>query len=275
MKNVAIIGCGYVGTSLALFWKKKNYNITATVSQVKQSKTLSKIIPKTIIAKGTDKSIIEKLIAENDIILLTVSTSFSQNFENTFLRTAQTLRQAALQSKQSKTLIYTSNCIVYGEHKGQWVDEKSPLHPITEQSKILIETEKTLLSLQEKKWKVCVFRLGEIYGPNREISKTVKQLDQQVLPGKGNQYTNMVHRDDVIASVDYSLSYHLEGVYNIVDDDHPTKAELYDEISNRLFLPKITWDPTLTKIDHGNQRVSNHKIKASGYTFLHPHREWK
>jgi nucleoside-diphosphate-sugar epimerase len=273
MKNVAIIGCGYVGTALASFWKKKNYSITATTTQVKQGKTLSKVVPNTIIAKGTDKAIIEKIIAENEIIILTLSTSYTQNFQNTFLGTSQTIKQAALQSKQSKTLIYTSNCLVYGDHKGHWVDESSPSNPLTEQSRILIETEKNILSLQQQKWKVCVLRLGDIYGPNREISKTVKKLEQQVLPGDGSQYTNMTHRDDVIAAIDYALTYHLDGIYNLVDDDHPKTRELYEEICTRLFLPKITWEPSHSKIEQGNKRVSNHKIKSAGYTFLHPHRE--
>ena len=66
--------------------------------------------------------------------------------------------------------------------------------------------------------------------------------------------------------------HHLTGIYNLADDDHPTRKELYDEISKKFQVPEVTWDPSLTSLRSGNKRVSNHKIKQSGYRFVHPHR---
>ena len=82
----------------------------------------------------------------------------------------------------------------------------------------------------------------------------------------------MVHKTDVAAALDYALRHHLEGIYNVVDDEHPSRKDLYKQISHHCHLRTIHWDPELTSMHGGNKRVSNHKIKAAGFTFQFPHR---
>ena len=92
------------------------------------------------------------------------------------------------------------------------------------------------------------------------------------LPGMGNQYTNMVHREDCVRVINYTLNHHLTGVYNLADNDHPTKKELYDEISKKMGLKPVNWDPNLTSFPLQSKRVSNHKIRGAGYHFIRPFR---
>jgi NAD dependent epimerase/dehydratase family enzyme len=82
----------------------------------------------------------------------------------------------------------------------------------------------------------------------------------------------MVHRADVTAAIDYALRHRLDGIYNLADDDHPTRQELYNHIAEKLGLPAIQWDQNSDAYRGGNKRISNHKIKAKGFTFLYPHR---
>jgi NAD dependent epimerase/dehydratase family enzyme len=82
----------------------------------------------------------------------------------------------------------------------------------------------------------------------------------------------MIHKLDCAAAIDYALRHHLEGVFNLSDNEHPTRKELYDSISQKFHLPKVQWDPKHTPLHSGNKRVSNHKIKAEGFAFHHPTR---
>jgi len=82
----------------------------------------------------------------------------------------------------------------------------------------------------------------------------------------------MIHKDDCAAAIDYALNHKLEGVFNVADDEHPTRRELYGHIAKKYRLAEVKWDPTLTGLHSGNKRVSNHKIKAEGFAFLHPTR---
>lgn len=270
--NIAIIGCGYIGTEVALLWTKKGHHITATTRSPEKLDELSKAAQKSQILKGGDEQELIPLITNNDAILVSIAADGPEQYETAYLQTAQIFRHLALEMDLPRHLIYTSSTSVYGDHHGRWVDEESELLVKGEQGKILIESEKIYLSLQELGWHVCILRLAEIYGPDRELSKRVKQLENHTLPGTGDSYTNMIHKTDCAHGIDYAFRHNLEGIFNLADDDHPTRKELYHQISEKFRLPQAKWDPTHKSMHNGNKRVSNHKIKAEGFIFRHPHR---
>lgn len=270
--NIVIIGCGYIGSEAGLIWKKKGHHVTATTRNPDRLDSLSKVSQKSIILKGNDEVELAPLIADNDVIVVTIAADSPEHYESAYLNTSQILRYLALEMDLPRHIIYTSSTSVYGDHQGQWVDEHSELLAKTEQAKILIEAEKHYLSLQEIGWRVSLLRLSEIYGPGRELSRRVKQFEGHVLPGSGDHYTNMVHTVDCASAIDYALRHHLDGTYNLSDNEHPTRKELYDMISNKYKLPKVKWDPQHTSLHTGNKRISNHKIKAEGFAFHHPSR---
>lgn len=271
--NVAIIGCGYVGMALILFLAKKGYFITAVTSSRKKLKLLNNIAQKTIISSAKDETELFQLIDNNDLIILNLNLEKPEEYENQYLSLAKLIKQTAIKINFPKMLIYTSSSAVYGDHGGRWVDEEAPLHPFTEEDKLLIETEKTILNIVETAgWNICVFRLAEVYGPGHEISDIIKNLKDHTLPGKGQNFTNMVHLNDILAAINYAITHKLSGIYNLADDDHPTRKELYDKVCEKMHLSPVKWNPLHVRLHHGNKRISNHKIKAAGYSFLSPKR---
>ena len=273
MKKGVIIGCGYIGCELAKkLTKDFNIDILTTTNNPKNLEKLNKITQKTTLLKTSDVEEIIPLLKDRDYIFLTLTSDYLNTYEETFLKTANSILKAAKKFKSKKTLIYTSRTTVYGEQNGLWVDEKSKLNPLTEASKILIETEKILLSLEKLKWNVCILRLAEVYGPHFEISKKIKNSSDYFLPGTGDNYTNMIHLNDIINAIIYAINHKLKGIYNLSDDNHTTQKELLNEVSKKLNLPEITWQKILYKTFRGNFKVSNNKIKSTGYTFIHPKR---
>ena len=270
--NVAIIGCGYVGIEVAKMLNLKKANVTATTRKPEKLSELSKISQKSILVKGNDEEEFVPIIANNETLIITIVSDSSEHYESAYLHTSSLFRHLALEMDLPRTLIYVSSATVYGDHRGRWVDESSELLAKGEQAKVLIESERNYRSLEEIGWDVCVLRFAEVYGPGREISKKVRSFLDHPLPGSGDQYTNMVHREDCVSAINYALSHHLTGVYNLADDDHPTKKELYDEITKRGGLKPVKWDPNLSSLRLQNKRVSNHKIHGAGYHFIHPGR---
>lgn len=270
--NIAILGAGYLGKEVAALWTKRGYHVTATTRHPERLESLSHVAQKCVILKESNEEILSPLILDNDLLLITIAASGPDFYESAYLKTAQAIRNLAQENQSSRRVIYTSSTSVYGDHQGLWVDETSDLKGKTEQSKILIETEKLLLSLQEIGWHVCILRLAEIYGPRREISTRLHSHKGSVLPGAGQNFSNMIHQEDAVAAIDYALRHHLEGVYNLADDDHPTRKELYDEVARKFHLPPVQWDPKYDSYHQGNKRVSNHKIKSEGFTFRYAHR---
>ena len=267
--NVAIIGCGYVGLEVAKMLSQKKAHVTATTRKPERLSELSKVAQKSIIVKGNDEDEFVPIIANNETIIITIASDSTEHYESAYLRTSSLFRHLALEMDLPRTLIYVSSASVYGDHHGRWVDEASELLAKGEQAKILIESEKNYRSLEEIGWDVCVLRFAEVYGPGREISKKVRSFMDHPLPGTGDQYTNMVHREDCVSAINYALIHHLTGVYNLADDDHSTKKELYDEISKKTGLNSVKWDPNLSSLPLQSKRVSNHKIHGAGFHFIH------
>ncbi len=270
--NIAIIGCGYVGSNLAKFWSQKGYFVTCTTRTIKNAQNLENLCQKAMILKSTDLNDLEHLVQNNDLILVTVAADSIDDYENTYLAIAKFFRKVAQNFKKPKKLFYTSSSSVYGEHNGKWVDETSELLAKNDQGKVLIETENAFLSLKEFGWNVCIFRLSEIYGPQRDLASHMKRLQGNIIPGTGHNYTNMVHLEDIVGAIDYAFNHHLEGVFNLSDDDHVIRKELYNQLCDQMNLEHINWDVNLKRLHKGNKRVSNHKIKSQGYTFKYPHR---
>lgn len=270
--RIVIIGCGYIGQEVAKIWKQKGDSVTATTRSSEKLQELSKVATKSVIIKNADEESLASLLNENDVIIVTIAADSPEEYENAYLNTSKVLKSLALGMDSPRRLIYTSSTSVYGDHHGQWVDEESQPLAKSDQAKILIEAENNYLSLSELGWDVCILRLTELYGPGRELSKRLTRMEGHTLPGDGSQYTNMLHRTDAAVAIDYALRHRLTGIYNVSDDEHPTRKELYDKVAHMFHQTQVKWDPKHKALHSGNKRVSNHKIKAEGFAFHYPHR---
>lgn len=113
--------------------------------------------------------------------------------------------------------------------------------------------------------------LEGLYGPGRQMSDRFGRFAGTTLPGTGNNFTNWSHLDDIVSAVEFALGHRLQGIYNQVNDDHLMIRELFDLVCERHGLPKIEWKPSIPKAQQYNARVSNQKVKAAGYQFIHSH----
>lgn len=270
--DIAVIGCGYLGRKAASFWTGQNHHVTATTRHPEKLPDLAKVAQKTVLFREGDLDTLSLLLANHEALVVTIGADDLAHYEEAYLKTAQMFRSLALEMNVPRRLLYTSSTSVYGDAAGQWVDESTPLQGGSETNRILIETEKTYLSLQELGWSVVIFRLAELYGPERTLLQKIQSFQGKELPGDGTQYANMIHRDDVVHALDYALKHPLEGIYNLADDDHPLRKDLYEKVASKGGLPPVKWDPSLSGLRGGSKRVSNHKLKAEGFHLLHPHR---
>lgn len=272
MEKIAIIGCGYIGLTLAKKLYKRGYIISATTRDQKNLKKLEPLTKKSYLRKSCSMEDIEELINDNDRIILTITSDAKSDYESVFLKTATNILSAAKKLNKKRSLIYTSRCEIYGEQNGMWVDESSKLNPLSDSAKILVETEKVLLSLENLGWNITVLRLAEVYGPGFEISKKIKKLSDYFLSAGRANFTNMIHLDDIISAILYVLDHNLKGTYNLSDDDHMTQKTLVKMVAEKKSMHDVNWNLFIKKKIRGNFRVSNLKIKEAGYSLIHPKR---
>jgi nucleoside-diphosphate-sugar epimerase len=268
--QVAIVGCGYVGTATAKHLRgKSDCTVTATTTTATRVAQLEGVAQRVAVLKGNDKEAMTAVLQEQDAVMLCVGAPNSQAYRESYLETATTLVSVLRQIPTVKQVIYTGTYSVYGDRKGEVVNEESPVAPTNPNSEILAETERILLAASSPNLQVCILRLGGIYGPGRELVKIFGGWAGNTRPGKGEDVTNWVHRDDIVGGLTFALENRLQGIYNLVGDVSLSSGELLDRIFETHNLPKASWDGS-PSVRPYNARVSNQKIKAAGYQFIHP-----
>ncbi len=273
--NAIIIGCGYVGSAVAQHWRNLGHAITATTTTQERIGELEKVANEAIILKRCDEETLHTILQNQDVVFLSLAPTANQQvdsdiYEETYLHTANNLVLALKHFPNIKQLIYTSSSAVYGNSNGAWVSELSPVAPPHRHGEILHETEQVLLSASSQDLKVCIFRLGAIYGPEREFKKRFSKLAGTTRPGTGNHFTNWIHLDDIVSASEFALERQLQGIYNLVNDLPITARELFKQLCDRYELPEVEWDGSDTTERSNNRRISNQKLKAEKYHIVHP-----
>jgi nucleoside-diphosphate-sugar epimerase len=173
---------------------------------------------------------------------------------------------------------YLSTVGVYGDRGGDWVDETSQCRPVSSRSKLRLAAEQAWLDLGESTGlPVAILRLSGIYGPGRNAfvnlaDGTAKRL---VKPG---QVFNRIHAEDIAGALWHLIGGNLGGVFNVTDDlpAPPQHVVAYAaELMGVEPPPEIPFESAalspLARSFYGeNKRVSNARLKASGYRFRFP-----
>lgn len=269
--NIAIIGCGYVGTAVAKYWQQqKNVVITATTTTLHREPELKAAFERVEIVRGNNPEALKSVLENQEIVLLSVGAKFFDSYEYTYLQTANTLASLLSQFPSIKHLIYTSSYAVYGDRHGSYVDEDTPIVTTYPNGDVLSKTEQIVLSANSKNCLVSIIRLGGIYGPGRELETTLGSWAGRILPGDGEDITNWIHLDDIVAAVEFIRQNQLQGIYNLVNDAYLTSKEFMNRLCEKHNLPKVIWDNSQKNYCQYNAKVSNQKIKNAGYSLIYP-----
>ncbi|MGI0485061.1 SDR family oxidoreductase [Pantanalinema rosaneae CENA516] len=270
MANLAIIGCGYVGRAVAQVWQQQGHTVTVTTTTESRIPELETIADRAIVLHGEDEAGWRSLLPNQTAVLVCMGARNADSYESTYLGTATTLAKVLPEMPTVQQVIYTGSYAVYGDHQGAWVDETTPVAPVTRNGEILAATEQVLLSAAHSALNICIFRLGGIYGEGRELAKIYHRVAGTIRPGTGQEAANWVHLDDIVGAIAFAYEQHLQGVYNLVCTVPLTVGEVIDRVCMTHNLPPVTWDASLPNPRSYNARVSNHKLRSAGYQFLHP-----
>lgn len=272
--NRLILGCGYVGREVAKLWqqdsKQSGSQLTVTTTTASKVEQLNKISDRVEIVNGSDPEAIAQVIANQEVILLSVGAKGRDTYRQSYLETANNL-VAALQNNTSvKQLIYTGSYAVLGDRQGQWTDETTPTNPVTDGGKILTETESVLLSASNPTRQVCILRLAGIYGQGRELIKIFGRAAGTTRPGTGEDYSNWIHLSDIVTAIEVARKQQLDGIYHVACDQCLTTGEFFQRLFQAHNLPGIIWDTSKKSTRAYNTRLSNQKIKDAGLKLIYP-----
>jgi nucleoside-diphosphate-sugar epimerase len=114
---------------------------------------------------------------------------------------------------------YFSSVSVYGDSKGEWVNEATTPRPMTERGMRRLTAENAWIELGRTSGKaIVILRLPGIYGPGRSAIDQLRAGKARRI-FKPGQVTNRVHVDDIATAVESALRISSGiHVFNVTDD---------------------------------------------------------
>jgi len=176
-------------------------------------------------------------------------------------------KQDILNMPSLKWIGYLSATSVYGDHHGEWVDETSPTNPSDNRGHMRLTAEQNWRNLDLP---LHIFRLGGIYGPSRNQVAAVKSMTAKKILKKNHTFSR-IHVDDIATAIKATINNSSGGIYNVVDDEPSSAAEVLDFICDELdqdHIPGISisntdMSPMSKSFYKDNKKVSNTHLKET------------
>ena len=164
---------------------------------------------------------------------------------------------------------YLSATSVYGDHKGDWVNEKSETKPTSQTGINRLKAENIWKSLSSKKnFPLQIFRLAGIYSNKFNILKRLQNGNVQIV-NKKNHFFSRIHVEDIANILFKSLdNFKNNETYNISDDKPASQFDVanYGARLLKLDLPKSVKleeveSEMLKNFYKDSKKVDNKKMK--------------
>ncbi|MDC3308254.1 NAD-dependent epimerase/dehydratase family protein [Candidatus Pelagibacter sp.] len=264
--NIFCFGFGQVAKNFIkkLNTEQYNINLSATSRSESSKKIFNGINYNSYLfnSEKFDQNLVVKL-KEADHILVSVPP---ENQEDLVIKNFSKF----IESSKVKWITYLSATSIYGDHKGEWVNENSKTNPISNNGIARLKAENAWVSLEKnKKIPVQIFRLSGIYSNEKNILTRLKAGEVKLI-NKKNHYFSRIHVDDISNILFKSLSKFKSGeIYNLSDDKPSTSEDV------TLFGAKMLKIENIEKIEidqiksemlknfyNESKKVSNKKMKS-------------
>jgi cupin fold WbuC family metalloprotein len=276
--RITILGGGYVGMALARHWRgDPSLQVTITSTREERRAELEPLADHVAILRGDDATALKAVLTGSDALVMCLAPTASQQvdadtYAKTYTDTFLALQEVLPELPQLRHILYTGSCSVYGDAEGGWVDESTPADPRDAHGQVLLEGEQILLSCSSTERRVCVLRLGAIYGPSRELAPRLRRLAGSTRAGSGAQHSNWIHRDDVVGAIALALQGNWQGLVNVVDNQPLTLAALLARVCQAAGYAPVQWDPEApVETAVVDRRIRNSRLQELGYALRHPH----
>ena len=264
--NIFCFGFGQVAKNFIkkLNTEQYNINLSATSRSESSKKIFNGINYNSYLfnSEKFDQNLVVKL-KEADHILVSIPP---ENQEDLVIKNFSKF----IESSKVKWITYLSATSIYGDHKGEWVNENSKTNPISNNGIARLKAENAWFSLEKsKKIPIQIFRLSGIYSNEKNILIRLKSGGVKLI-NKKNHFFSRIHVDDISNILFKSLSKFKSGeIYNLSDDKPSTSEDVTlfgAKILNIENIEKIEVDQIksemLKNFYNESKKVSNKKMKS-------------
>ncbi|MGI0064872.1 MAG: NAD-dependent epimerase/dehydratase family protein [Nitrosopumilaceae archaeon] len=280
MKILITGASGFIGSRLATKLTEKGHSVTGLVHKNK----INNPAIKTISADLTDANFTIPNEKFDVIFHLAAATPMEKNKKTikkvNFDGTVNLFNQI---KDKTNFLVYVSGLGVFGDPGDTVIDEKTPLNPNTEYTKIRLESQQYLeTKCKNNSIHLSVAYLGEVYGNGGWFtSQIVNRLKKGSfrMPKSGEYYRCLVHVDDVVNSLIALAENKIHDESFIITDSNPVlfkdfinftsdKLGVKHPGSIPIFLANTVLGGDFVKLLTTSLKTSNKKIlKLYGFQY--------
>ncbi len=226
-----IIGCGDIGRRIARIAQRKGESVSALVRTTQSRTELQKLGIHVIQADLDDE--IEALDVEDVRVVYLAPPPRTGTHESRMKHLLNAI------TGSPEAFLYLSTTGVYGDCKGEWVNESRPAAPVADRARRRLHAEQQLVNAATRKgWRYVIMRVAGIYGAQRLPLQRIKER-QPVLRAEQAPFTNRIHEDD-LAEITLGL---LENggsgeIYNVTDGHPGTMSDYFTTVARYAGLPQ-------------------------------------
>lgn len=273
MKQISILGCGWLGLPLAKSLLEKGFSVNGSTTSLEKIAVLEEagihpflVSLSAVEVSAETKISIENFLENSDVLIINIppklrgnSSDASGALSMTFVAKIQSIIPFIENSSVEK-VIFVSSTSVYSDDN--WIiNEETIPNPDTESGKQLLEVEQLLQS--NKNFQTTILRFGGLIGEDRHPIKFLagrKNIENPEGP------INLIHQVDCIGIIEaiYETNSWQE-TYNAVTPYHPIRKEYYTHKAIELNLPLPEFDES--KISIGKTILSDKVASVLNYEF--------
>jgi nucleoside-diphosphate-sugar epimerase len=267
MKQISILGCGWLGLPLAKSLLQKGYLISgSTTSENKIPMLHNTGITPFLICLSEDKleGEMDSFLKNSEILIIDIPPKLRGNATEHFVKKIQNLIPY-IENSLVKKVLFVSSTSVYADENVTITEESIP-NPDTESGKQLLEAEVLLHS--NKNFQTTVIRFGGLIGADRH---PIQFLSGKTHIENPEAPINLIQLDDCIGIIEKIIPqarnehFNWNETFNAVAPFHPSRKEYYTQKAIELNLPLPHFNeskPSIGKI------ISSEKVEhILGYTF--------
>lgn len=262
MKQISILGCGWLGFPLAKHLLQNGYSIKGSTTTESKLERLQKegISPFLISLKANDfpRHIVD-FLENSEILIINIPPGLRGNSEENFVAKMENFIPF-IEKSSVKKVIFVSSTSVYTD-KNQVVTEETMPNPETESGKQLLISENLLL--KNKNFQATILRFGGLIGEDRHPIKLLSGRNNVENP---DAPINLIHQSDCIEIIHKIIEKEVwNTVFNAVAPFHPTRKKYYTEKALEMNLVPPQFNENQPSV---GKTVSSHKlIEVLNYEF--------
>ena len=266
MKQVSIIGLGWLGEAAGLLLQKQGYSVLGSTTRLEKVGLLrNKGLDAVYFALDPNpKGTAYAQLFDSEILVVTLPPRSRKGDGEVYLQQLVSLRGLVEKSAVRQVIFISSTGIYPNISKAEPYTEEEEISESKAGNAILLQAE--ALMGNSSKYDLTILRMGGLMGVDRIPGVYFSGKEQVV----GHTRVNFIHQVDAAGIIVWAINQGLwNQTFNGVAPEHPLRREVYQHNASTLGIPLPASFQNAADEEVG-RLISSEKIISTGFTFEYP-----